>query len=71
MHKRDLRQKLEAIRSLARTRRRLQDNIKTDFREIIQEFGDWIYVVQDSVKWLAVVNTVMEVMVLRKAGSPE
>jgi hypothetical protein len=53
----------EGRRPLGRTRRRWEDNIKMDLREI--EFGDvdWIQWAQDRDRWRALVNTVMSLRV--------
>jgi hypothetical protein len=49
----------EGRRPLGRPRRRWEDNIKMDLREI--RFGDvdWIHLAQDRDRWRALVNTVM------------
>jgi hypothetical protein len=53
----------EGRRPLGRPRRRWEDNIKMDLREI--EFGDvdWIHLAQDRDRWRALVNTVMNLRV--------
>jgi hypothetical protein len=55
--------KPEGRKSLGRPRRRWEDNIKMDLREILREirFGDvdWLHLAQDRDRWRAVVNTVM------------
>jgi hypothetical protein len=53
----------EGRRPLGRPRRRWEDNIKMDFREI--EFGDmdWILWAQDRDRWRALVNTAMSLRV--------
>jgi hypothetical protein len=53
----------EGRRPLGRPRRRWEDNIKMDLREI--EFGDvdWINWAQDRYRWRALVNTVMNLRV--------
>jgi hypothetical protein len=53
----------EGRRPLGRPRRRWEDNIKMDLREI--EFGDvdWIHWAQDRDRWRALVNTVMNLRV--------
>jgi hypothetical protein len=51
----------EGRRPLGRPRRRLEDNIKMDLREI--GFGDWIHCAQDRDWWRALVNTVMNLRV--------
>jgi hypothetical protein len=51
--------RFEGRRPLGRPRRRWEDNIKMDLREI--RFGDvdWIHLAQDRDRWRALVNTVM------------
>jgi hypothetical protein len=39
------------------------DNIKVDLREIGWGGMDWIYLAQDREKWMALVNTVMNLLV--------
>jgi hypothetical protein len=51
----------EGRRPLGRPRRRWEDNIKTDIREI--GFGNWIHLTQDRDTWPALVNTVMNLWV--------
>jgi hypothetical protein len=53
----------EGRKSLGRPRRRWEDNIKMDLREI--GFGDvgWIDLAQDRYRWRALVNTVMNLRV--------
>jgi hypothetical protein len=48
---------------LGRTRRRWEDNIKMDLREIGIDGANWIKLAQDRVKWRAFVNTVMNLRV--------
>jgi hypothetical protein len=48
---------------LGRPRRRLEDNIKMDLREIGIDGANWIRLAQDRVQWRAFVNTVMNVRV--------
>ena len=50
--------KHEGRRPLGRPRRRWEDNIKIDLREVGWDM-DWIDVAQDKDRWLAVVNAVM------------
>ena len=45
-------------RPLGRPRRRWEDNIKKDLREV-GGGGDWMELVQDRDRWRALVNTVM------------
>jgi len=46
-------------RPLRRRRRRWEDNIKMDLREIGIDGANWIRLAQDRVQWRAFVNTVM------------
>jgi len=50
--------KPEGRRPLGRLRRRWEDNIKMDLREV-GGVGDWMELVQDRDRWRALVNTVM------------
>jgi hypothetical protein len=53
----------EGRRPLGRHRRRWEDNIKLDLREIGFGDVDWIDVAQDWDRWRALVNTVMNLRV--------
>jgi hypothetical protein len=53
----------EGRRPLGRTRRRWEDNISMDLREIGFADEDWIRLAQDRDRWRAVVNTVMNLRV--------
>jgi hypothetical protein len=53
----------EGTRLLRRPRRRWEDNIKMDVREIGIDGANWIQVVQDGVLWRAFVNTVTNLLV--------
>jgi ribosome biogenesis protein Nip4 len=55
--------KSEGRRPLRRHRRRWEDNIKMDLREIGFGDVDWIHLAQDRDTWRAVVNTVMNLRV--------
>jgi hypothetical protein len=46
-------------RSLGRPRRRWEDNIKMDLRDIGIDWANWIRLVQGRVQWRAFVKTVM------------
>jgi hypothetical protein len=48
----------EGKRPLGRPRRRWEDNIKIDLREIEIGGANWIQLAQDRVQWRAFVNTV-------------
>jgi hypothetical protein len=49
----------EGKRPLERPRRRWEDNIKIDLREIGINGANWIRLAQDRVQWWGFVNTVM------------
>jgi hypothetical protein len=49
----------EGKRPLRRPRRRWQDNITLDLREMGIDGANWIHVAQDRVQWRAFVNTVV------------
>jgi hypothetical protein len=49
----------EGKRPLGKPRRRWEDNIKMDLREIGIDGANWIRLAQDRVQWRAFVNTVM------------
>jgi hypothetical protein len=55
--------KTEGRRPLERPRRRLENNIKMEFREVWWGGVDWIDLVQDRDRWRAVVYTVMNLQV--------
>jgi hypothetical protein len=55
--------KPEGKRPLGRPRRRWEDNIKLDLREIGWGGMDWIDLTQDRDQWRALVNTVMNLQV--------
>jgi hypothetical protein len=50
-------------RPLGRPRRRLEDNIRMDLREIGWGSMDWIDLAQDRDQWRALVNTAMNLRV--------
>jgi hypothetical protein len=56
--------KPEGKRPPGRPRRRWEDGIRMDFREIGWGSVDWIQLAQDRDRWRAVVNTVMNFRVL-------
>jgi hypothetical protein len=56
--------KREGKRPLGRPRRRWEDGIRMDLREIGWGSVDWIQLAQDRDRWRALVNTVMNLRVL-------
>jgi hypothetical protein len=55
--------KPEGKRPLGRSRRRWEDNIRINLREIGWSGTDWIDLAQDRVQWRTLVNTVMNLRV--------
>jgi hypothetical protein len=53
----------EGKRPLGRPRRRWEDNIKQDLREIGIDGANWVRLAQERVDWRAFVNTVMNLRV--------
>jgi hypothetical protein len=53
----------EGRRPLGRPRRRWEDNIKTDLREMGCGYVDWIGLAQDRERWRALVSAVMNLRV--------
>jgi hypothetical protein len=53
----------EGKRPLGRLRRRWDDNIKLDLREIGIDGANWIQLAQNRVQWRAFVNTAMNLRV--------
>jgi len=53
----------ERKRPIGRSRRRLEFNIKVNFQEVGCEGMDWIELAEDSDRWGAVVNAVMNLRV--------
>jgi hypothetical protein len=56
--------KPEGKRQLGRPRRRWEDGIRMDLREIVLGGVDWIRLAQDRDRWWAVVSAVMNLRVL-------
>jgi hypothetical protein len=55
--------KPEGRRSLGRPKRRWEDNIKMDLREVGWGGMDWVNLAQDRDRWRALVNAVMNLRV--------
>jgi hypothetical protein len=55
--------KLEGRKPLGRPRRRLEDNIKMDLREVGWGGAHWIDLAEDRDRWRALVYTVMNLRV--------
>jgi hypothetical protein len=53
----------EEKRPIGRPRRRWEDNIKIDLREVGGGCGDWMELAQDRDRWRALVNAVMNLRV--------
>jgi hypothetical protein len=53
----------EDKRPLERPRRRWEDNIKMDLREIGIDGANWIRLAQEKVQWRTFVNTVMNLRI--------
>jgi hypothetical protein len=56
--------KPEGLKPIKRRRRRWEDNIKMDLKEIGWGGMDWIDLAQDRDQWRGLVNTVMNLWVL-------
>jgi hypothetical protein len=66
MHTKFWSENLKDKRPLGRPRRRWEDNIRMDLKEI-WEGVDWLHLAQDLEQWRALVNTVMNLRVPLKA----
>ena len=60
--------KPEGKRPLGRPRRRWEDNIKIDLREVGGGGGDWMELAQDRNRWRALVGTVRNLRVPKMRG---
>ena len=60
--------KLEGKRPLGRPRRRWENNIKIDLKELECDVMDWIDLAQDRDGWQALVNAVTNQRVAYSAG---
>ena len=60
--------KPEGKRPLGRPRRRWEDNIKVDLKEVGGDCGDWMELAQDRDRWRALVSTVMNLRVPKMRG---
>ena len=55
--------KPEGKRSLGRPRRRWEDNIKMNLKEVVCDPGDWIDLAEDRDQWRTYVRAVMNLLV--------
>jgi hypothetical protein len=60
--------KHESKKLHGRSRRRREDNIKLDLKELGFQGVDWVDLIRDRDKWQAVVNTVMKLVDFIKFG---
>ena len=60
--------KPEGKRPLGRPRRRWEDNIKMDLKEVGGSCGDWMELAQDRDRWRALVGTVRNLRVPKRRG---
>ena len=60
--------KLQGKRTLGRPRRRWEDNIKMDLREVGGGGGEWMELAQDRDRWRALVSTVRNLRVPKMRG---
>jgi hypothetical protein len=58
----------EGKRPLGRPRRRWEDNIRMDLREVGERRGDWMESAQDRDRWRALVNAVKNFRVPKRRG---
>ena len=61
-------EKPEGQRPLGRPRRRWEDNIKMDLKEMEGSCGDWLELAQDRDRWRALVGTVRNFRVPKMRG---
>jgi hypothetical protein len=61
--------KPEGKRQLGRPRRRWEDNVRVDLQEVGCGCGDWIGLAQNRDMWRALVSSVMNLRVPKKAGN--
>jgi uncharacterized protein YebE (UPF0316 family) len=52
--------RIEGNRPLGRSRRRWEDNVRVDLREMGWGVMDWIHLAQERDYWRALLNTVMK-----------
>jgi len=58
----------EGKRPLGRPRRRWEDNIKMDLREVGGDCEDWMELAKERDRWRALVSTVMNLRVPKMRG---
>ena len=55
-------EKPERRRSLGRTRRRWEDNIKVDLKQVVRGASRWMDLAEDTDSWRSLVNEVMNIL---------
>jgi hypothetical protein len=58
----------EGKRQLGRPRRRWEDNIRMDLREVGERHGDWMESAEDRDRWRTLVNAVKNFRVPKRRG---
>jgi len=61
--------KPEGKRPLGRPRHRWEDNVKMELQKVGGGCGDWMELAKDRDRWRALVSTVMNFQVPKKAGN--
>lgn len=59
----------EGKRKLWKPRRRWEDNVKINLKEILREDVDWIHLAENAKKWNIVVNTAINLRIPKEVGN--